>query len=304
MNGKVIGKVSATESSPSTTEEFYFWTKETEVLSPFDIVKVEQLSGNGGKSTITYAVIVEINHITDSHSHFAAYISSDFGNTTKEKVGSMDRLGMNYIKALIVCNTGDIYMPVLNGKLVYLCDAEDIQVALGLKDVKNPIVSGYLEMYKGEDKQIVRVDLNSKFLIGPDGAHLNVSGISGLAAKTSYCMFLLNAIQQKLCIMDDADKTDSDKQDIAFVFFNVKGRDLLAIDQKNDELEGKELEEQKKLYTETLGLKFQPFKNVTYYYPDDSRADSGISSYAQKKDFEKQTKNGIAFKFGYVCVYD
>lgn len=297
MNGKVIGKVSATESSPSTTDEFCFWTKETEVLSPFDIVKVEQLSGKEGESTITYAVVEEINHITDSHSHFAAYISSDFGDTTKEKIGSMDRLGMNYIKAHIICNTGDIYMPVLNGKLVYLCDAEDIQIALGLKDVKNPIVSGYLQMYKGKDIQTVRVDLNSKFLIGPDGAHLNVSGISGLAAKTSYSMFLLNAIQQKLCIMDDADKTNSDKQDIAFVFFNVKGRDLLAIDQKNDELEGDELEKQMKLYEETLGLNFQPFRNVTYYYPDDNRADSGISSYAQKADYEKQAKEGKAFKF-------
>lgn len=50
-----------------------------------------------------------------------------------------------------------------------------------------------MEMYGNK----VKVDINDKFLIGPDGAHLNVSGISGLACKTSYTMFLLNALQQK-----------------------------------------------------------------------------------------------------------
>lgn len=287
MKGKIIGKVSATEKNPSTTEEFYFWTNQTEVLSPFDIVKVSQM-GN----SITYAVVEEISHVTDSPSHFAAYISSDFGNV-KSKVGNMDRLGMNYIKAHVVCNTEDIYMPVLNGELVYLCDAEDIQVALGLKNVQHPIVSGYLEMYKGDEKQRVRVDLNSNFLIGPDGAHLNVSGISGLAAKTSYSMFLLNAIQQKLCVLTEDDKENDEKQNIAFVFFNVKGRDLLSIDEKNPDLSN----EDKDIYIKELQLSPVPFKNVTYYYPDDMRTDSGICSYGQKKDYEKQCKQGKAFRF-------
>ena len=39
---------------------------------------------------------------------------------------------------------------------------------------------------KGEEAIKVKVVLDSHFLIGPDGAHMNVSGISGLAAKTSY----------------------------------------------------------------------------------------------------------------------
>jgi len=291
MEGKIIGKVSATEKNPSTTEDFFFWTSKTEVLSPFDIVKVEQISNKKGFST-TYAVIEEINHVTDSPSHFAAYISSDFGNI-KEGVGSMERMGMNYVKAHIVCNTEDIYMPVLNDRQVRLCDDDDIRIALGLDAVKNPIVAGYLEMYKGESKIRVKVDLNSKFLLGPDGAHLNVSGISGLAAKTSYSMFLLNAIQQKLCILKESDKEDENKQNIAFVFFNVKGRDLLAIDEKNENLD----EDSQKLYIEQLKLQPEPFKNVTYYYPEDARTESGICSYAQKGDVEMQVSRGKAFKF-------
>ena len=40
---RIIGKVSATEKNPSTTDEFFFWTDKGEILSPFDIVKVKNL---------------------------------------------------------------------------------------------------------------------------------------------------------------------------------------------------------------------------------------------------------------------
>lgn len=189
---QVIGKVSATEKMPSTIDNFYFWTDKGQILSPFDIVKVEHVSSNSDKS-ITYGVIEEITHVTDAASHFTNFISSNFGDTA-DSIGQMNRLGMNYVKAKVVCNTDDIYTPVLDGKQVSLCDEEDIRTALGLNDVKNPLVCGYLEMYQGNAAKKVKVELNSHFLIGPDGAHLNISGISGLAAKTSYSMFLLNAI--------------------------------------------------------------------------------------------------------------
>ena len=247
---RIIGKVSATEKSPSTIDDFYFWTDKKQILSPFDIIKVAHES-----NSITYGVIEEINHVTDATSHFTSYISSDFGDTDMG-IGNMNRLGMNYVKARVVCNTKDIYTPVLDGQQVSLCDEEDIKTALGLseEDVKNPLVCGYLQMYKGEETKRVKVILNSHFLVGPDGAHINVSGISGLAAKTSYSMFLLKIIQSKF-------RTENGET-AAFVFFNVKGRDLMAIDEPNPELSQKD----KDIYKE-LGISTEPFSSVRYFYP-------------------------------------
>lgn len=281
---RVIGKVSATEKYPSTTDEFYFWTNKGEILSPFDIVKVKHLPDD---KTTTYGVIEEINHVTDAPSHFTNYISSDFGDI-QDSIGNMNRLGMNYVKAKVVCNTGNIYSPVLDGKQVSLCSADDIRVALGLNDVKNPIVCGYLQMYKGNEALKIKVDLNANFLIGPEGAHLNVSGISGLAAKTSYSMFLLNAIQQKFCTKEGGD--------VAFVLFNVKGRDLMAIDEPNHELK----EEDKAIYKE-LGLEAVPFKNVTYYYPYDNQRPCHVLSNADPKDVRKQNAEKKAFSYKFPC---
>ena len=280
---KVIGKVSATEKYPSTIDEFYFWTDKKRILSPFDIIKVEHEG-----DSVTYGVIEEIYHITDSPSHFTSYISSDFGDT-EDCIGNMNRLGMNYVKVRVSCNTKNIYTPVLDSRPVALCDEEDVKRALGLSDddVQNPLVCGYLQMYKGEEQIKVRVILNSHFLIGPDGAHLNISGISGLAAKTSYSMFLLRAIQEKF-------RTE-DGETAAFVFFNVKGRDLMAIDEANMDLS----EVDKKIYND-LGLSTTPFDNVRYYYPySKDEATAKAQSYAMPDDIRAQKAMNKAFFYKY-----
>ena len=274
----IIGKVSATEKCPSTVDEFYFWTDKRQILSPFDVIKVKHEN-----DSITYGVIEEINHITDAPSHFTSYISSDFGETG-DNIGYMNRLGMNYVKARVACNTKDIYSPVLDGRQVALCDEADIKRALGLSEdeVKNPLVCGYLQMYQGDASVRVKVILNSNFLIGPDGAHINVSGISGLAAKTSYSMFLLRAIQNKF-------RTE-DGSTAAFVFFNVKGRDLMAIDEPNTDLKDAD----KAIYNE-LGLPTSPFDNVTYYYPF-GKGDN-LQTYAAREDVKAQMDANKAFVY-------
>lgn len=281
---KVIGKVSATESSPSTIDEFYFWTDKKQILSPFDIVKVGH-----EENSVTYGVIEEISHVTDAPSHFTSYISSDFGDTD-DNIGNMNRLGINYVKVRVTCNTENIYTPVLNGMQVSLCDEEDIKKALGLseEDVQNPLVCGYLQMYQGNSTIKVKVVLNSHFLLGPDGAHINISGISGLAAKTSYSMFLMKAIQEKF-------RTEKGES-VAFVFFNVKGRDLMAIDEPNEDLSSKDTEIYK-----SLGLTTEPFQNVSYYYPySKDKVTEHVQSYAHAGDVKQQVDSGKAKKYKFI----
>ena len=149
----------------------------------------------------------------------------------------------------------------------------EILQALGLEKIKNPMPCGYIEMYRDEDKVVLPVNFNSKFLIGPEGAHLNISGISGLAAKTSYSMFLLKAIQEMYHTKTNISRDDS----VAFVIFNVKGRDLLAIDEPNKELS----KEDKLIYNEMLKLSSEPFEDVKYFNPYAQHSDSKTYKYLQ-----------------------
>lgn len=50
---KLIGKVSATEKNPSSCDEFQFWMSDDTILSPFDIVLVQ----NKTDDSITYGVV-------------------------------------------------------------------------------------------------------------------------------------------------------------------------------------------------------------------------------------------------------
>lgn len=278
---KKIGKIIATEKAPTTVDDFYFWTDKELIIKPFDVVKVNHI-----KNSDTFGVVEEISHLTDNSSFLAGFISSDFGDVGYEQY--TQRIGMNYVHAKVVANSKGIYTPVLDGSAVSLADENDVREALGLKDIKSPLPCGYIEMYEQPDSITIPVHFNSKFLIGPEGAHLNISGISGLAAKTSYAMFLLKAIQDQYLVNDGDDS-------VAYVLFNVKGRDLLAIDEPNDEL----TEEDKAIY-KMLDLSTTPFQNVQYFYPHSE--DKTSSTYG--KDVKSQMEREKASLYKYIFNED
>jgi len=289
---KIIGKVAATEKNPTNIDDFHFWCSHELILNPFDVIRVDHVRGS-----ITYGMVEEISHITDSSSYLTDYISNDFGDV--EANGNTERINMNYVKAKVVANTHGIFIPVLNGSPVRLATNDEVEDALGLKNIQNPLVCGYLEMYECvEDAEKVRlpVKINSRFLLGSDGAHLNISGISGLAAKTSYAMFLLKSIQ------DTKFPIESDN-DIAFIMINVKGRDLLAIDLVNDDLDANEMDETIKEY-KMLGLNPEPVKNVKYFYPYSKSTSSYSNTYATKDHINYQLKLERALFFKYLYDQD
>lgn len=279
-----IGKIIATEKRPSTIEEFTFWTKKDLKLKPFDVVVVEHV-----ENSKTYGVVEEISHMTDSPSALAGYISSDFGDV--EASAYTERIGMNYVKCKVVGNDNNIFIPVQEGRKVFLATEEQIMDALGLNDVKNPLPAGYMEMYDGENKQTLPVHFNSHFLIGPEGAHLNISGISGLASKTSYAMFLMKATQDVM--------SKRENESVAFIMMNVKGTDLLKIDQMNERQN--ELDEIRPVY-EKLGLEMKPFQQVKYFYPYSK--DYTAYTYEKEEVIKNRMNAGNAFQYKYLFEND
>lgn len=300
MANTIIGRVLATEKNPTTIDNFTFWTDPELILNPFDIVKVQHVN-----NSFSYGVIEDIAHITDAASFLTNFISSDFGDVNAEE--NTLRVGMNYVTAKVVCNTENIYIPLQSNAKVMLATAEEINYALGLNDIRNPLVCGYLEMYagtKGCEKVTLPVNLNSKFIIGPEGAHLNISGISGLASKTSYAMFLLKAIQDSY--MKKAPQNE-EEDSVAFVLFNVKGKDLLSIDQLNDFSDERNPEQaQKDTFAkyEKLGLAAEPFKNVQYYYPYSIPKTRHWNTYMTPEEVEDNIKKKKAKKYKYIYKYD
>jgi DNA helicase HerA-like ATPase len=96
---------------------------------------------------------------------------------------------------------------------------------------------------------------NLDFLDGSRGAHVNISGISGVATKTSYATFLLHSLLTSGALGGEAANTHA-------IVFNVKGEDLLFLDQPNARLR----DEDRAAY-EKLGLKAACFESAQFLAP-------------------------------------
>ncbi|MEM3489222.1 MAG: ATP-binding protein [Nitrososphaerota archaeon] len=252
----VIGKTTATEKVPNTVEEFYFWVEPGKIINPFDFVSVEHVKG-----TTTVGMVSSMELITDAKSHLADYVSSEFGKV--ESVPQTPRIETTIAKAKVMGNiTGEemseVLMPVGSNKLVRFASEEEVRAGLGLltieKNKRLPI--GIIEM---SNKATIPIYVDSDFLLGPQGAHLNISGITGLATKTSYIMFLIQLIYQKM------------EEKVAIIIFNVKQDDLLHLHELPTDI----TPEDEEMY-KILGIKEEVFppndpqkgiKGIKYFLP-------------------------------------
>jgi DNA helicase HerA-like ATPase len=242
-----VGRTSATERDPSTSDKFNFWLSPDVIVNPFDIVEVGQVAPDSKTST-TYGLVTILEHRTDAPNHLANFISSNFGNIAEEP--NTPRQGTTVAKVNVLSNNANVYMPVPNEQLVKFADAKGIEEALGIDqmDVKNRIPAGLISMSNGASA-VAHID--RRYVLGPESAHINISGISGLATKTSYAMFVIQSILQKA---DDPTK-------IAVIIMNVKQADLLHIDEKGPDLTADE-----KGMWEKLGLEPKPFEHAKVHY--------------------------------------
>jgi hypothetical protein len=148
----------------------------------------------------------------------------------------------------------EIFVPPMPGLPALRARGKDRDQALYFDQMARPMVAGLTR-----DGEPVFLDLD--FLDGTRGAHVNISGISGVATKTTYALFLLYALFHSDVLGRYATNTKA-------IVFNVKGEDLMWLDTPNARL----TEEDRTGY-ERLGLAAGAFESVGLWAP--IRPDSG-----------------------------
>lgn len=142
----------------------------------------------------------------------------------------------------------EIFVPPLPGTEVRRATAAERDAALDMTDVERRLPAGL-----SRDNEPVFLDLD--FIDGTKGAHVNISGISGVATKTSYATFLLYSLFHSGVLGASTANTKG-------LIFNVKGEDLLFLDHANTRL----TDEQRERYA-PLGLQPGPFRSVRILAP-------------------------------------
>ncbi len=241
-NDKPIGRVVGTERKPNTAFTFNFWCSPEAPVGIGTIVMVKD------ENRTVWGVVTEGFGYNDLETPLYDFIGSD--GQVEEQAPTLRPEMRLYVASVLRQEPEEPVQPAPIAP-VYLADEQEVHQALRMDAfVKHGVPVG---VYRN-GQTLSPILLDSRFLLGPEAGHLNVTGTSGLAAKTSAIMFLLQAIFQKL----------PQDESVAALLFNVKGGDLMFIDlpPKPDFLTDEDLQ----MY-EVLGVQPRPFEKVEYYAP-------------------------------------
>src|SRR5438270_8848689 len=249
---EALGRVVATERKPYTPQEFHFWTAIDSPVGIGTIVRVDGAQPIDGQIPHIYGIVVEGFSYTDLQSPMHDVLGHDGLSTTAGYAPSERAEIRLYTASVLRQIPEEPLQPVPMGQ-VFLADEADVQVALRIASyLREGARTGIpVCVYRAGGTDAV-IYLDADFLLGPEAAHLNITGVSGLATKTSAVEWLLASLFKHF---------PEDKGSIAAVCFNVKGPDLCYLDQP-----GKVEQTDEALY-EKLGVEPKPFQKVEYFAP-------------------------------------
>ena len=242
----MIGRVVATELKPSTPHQFFFWTAREAAVGIGAIVCVE------AEGRLVHGVVTDAFAYADLMTPMHDVIGAD-GDPTRAAGEPSARPEIRLWQAAVLRqHPEEPLQPVPLGG-VRLADDADVAIALRMDaytvgDRPTPIPVG---LYAAGGLE-APIHLDADFLLGPEAAHLNITGVSGLATKTSAVEFLVSSIFQKF---------PAHKGSVAALCFNVKGPDLCFLDQP-----GVLTDEDRRQY-DRLGLTPSAFEDVTVFAP-------------------------------------
>ena len=252
MPHSLLGRVVATERRPNTPHEFHFWTALDSPVGIGTIVRVEGTHPVEGHIPRVYGIVVEGFSYTDLQSPLHDVLGHD-GAPERAALAHTERAEIRlYTAAVLRQVPEEPLQPVPMGEVV-LAEEGDVQIALRMDPYLKPGTSTGIPVgvyHAGGTESPIYLDAD--FLVGPEAAHLNFSGVSGLATKTSAVEWLLASLFQHF---------PASKGSIAAVCFNVKGPDLCFLDQPGA------LDERDRRLYETCGVEPRPFEHVRYFAP-------------------------------------
>ncbi len=244
--GTIVGRVVATETLPAGPHEFHFWTSLETAIGIGAIVRVD-----AGDARSVYAVVVDGRAYSDLPTPLHEVVAAE--GDPAASGGPTRRAEIRLWRAAVLRHEPEEPVQPVPLAPVRSATREDVEVALRMDAyVRGSAASGIpIGVYRAGGLT-APVSLDANFLLGPESAHLNISGVSGLATKTSAVEFLLASIFQRL---------PTTKGSVAAVCFNVKGPDLAFLDQPA------ELSDADRELYEALDIEPRPFDAVRYFAP-------------------------------------
>ncbi|WP_424952160.1 ATP-binding protein [Deinococcus sp.] len=259
----LLGRVLGTEDATPTA--FWFLVAAGQSVQLDDLV-VARTQKPGGDEVAFYGLV---DGVRKRHEGIA------FESDVEDIMAGLLPASVSYAARVLVTRVHpEDFVPPEPGDSVWQARGQDLSMALSADKMGGAAFPGGL-MVGGEIMPI-----NYRFVNGESGGHINISGISGVATKTSYALFLLHSIFRSRALSLESSQTKA-------VIFNVKGEDLLFLDRPNKNMQEVEAGVQagKRLRAgryELLGLPTEPFRDVQFLAPPRPNAE-GIMAHVEHR---------------------
>jgi len=246
-----VGRVVATELKPATPHQFNFWTAVETAIGIGAIVKVEG-GGAGDGERVVFGVVTDAVAYSDLQTPLHDVIGAEGDPSRAAESATVRQEIRLWTAAVLRQEPEEPLQPVPLAEVFVATDA-DVARALRMETYLHSALPTAIPvgLYTSGGLESP-VYLDAEFLLGPEAAHLNISGVSGLATKTSAVEFLLSSIFQTF---------PAHRGKVAAVCFNVKGPDLCFLDRPGA------LDDEDRRRYQRLGLEAQPFERVRYFAP-------------------------------------
>jgi uncharacterized protein len=247
-----LGRVVATERKPNTPHEFHFWTSLDSPVGIGTIVRVDGPVPVNGVIPRIYGTVIEGFSYTDLQSPLHDVLGSDGSPANAGRAPTARTEIRLYTAAVLRHIPEDPLQPVPMGE-VHLADENDVSIALRMDGyLKEGARTGIpIGVYRSGGTE-APIYLDADFLLGPEAAHLNITGVSGLATKTSAVEWMLSSIFTHF---------PASKGSVAAVAFNVKGPDLCFLDQPGT------IDDADQEIYDRCRVPAGPFEKVKYFAP-------------------------------------
>lgn len=192
MNGDIIGRVIISEKYPATPESFYVWIA-PEFSSYVEVGSWVVAEDPDNPSFKYFCTIEDLKNISSTTS-FDEYYSHNMGNPTYEPMSKPEVIILAKLKVLK--NTLNSLIAPVNRLRIKFMNEGDMKYMFSdiVYHPSRRIIGGVVNGKVESGDSFIPIYFDSDYILGPEAAHLNISGISGMASKTSYAMFLIYSI--------------------------------------------------------------------------------------------------------------
>jgi hypothetical protein len=212
-----IGRVLITQSEPAKPYEFWCWLQSDPALQ-VEVGTVLVAEGDDGEKAL---VLVEDMQSTSAASdHLLEFYGSGYGNPN---INPPTRPALiRLAKLRVLYREPSTASPPTGRWRVRFAQAGDVRLLAQRIPGQFRVLAGFLPVGSNEADPAswLPVFAHAQFLLGPEGAHVNITGATGLATKSSYALFLSYAVLAW---------SQAVGEQTAVVLFNVKRRDFLSL---------------------------------------------------------------------------